>query len=160
MMTFEEAKRDSNYEFVCDTLELYLDEIRRNEFKYHDEIDGEHICGVAKLEIGCIDIEVNLENENYDINDRPMNDVAVEYFICAKGRCDNGKEAWTSLGYLDNYKVDVNFHRDDWKEQLERDMFQKLNTIVKLFNLKYDEYNFMSDEEEQELFDMFGRCAA
>lgn len=141
-MNFEEAKAREDYMFDASVLYHYLDEIRRGKFDCHDEEEGEHIWGVSILEIGYVDIEVNLLSGEEDENGKVANEVYPCYFICVKDDCDDWN-SW-SIGYVDDkYPVNVDFCKADWEEQLERDMFEKLMCVVKDYNLHINEPNIL-----------------
>ena len=61
-MTFDEAKKLEGYNFKLNGIERLIDDIRNNYMKDMYE-DGERYIGVAVLEIGYIDIEVNIMTE-------------------------------------------------------------------------------------------------
>ena len=140
-ITLAEAKQREDYSFDCNILYGYINEIRANKFSDHDPENGEHIWGVAVMEIGCVDIELNLSNSQDGVND-----VVPDYFICAKDKCGN----WIPAGYIDD-PVDVYFGLDDWKEDLEADMFNKLIAVVEKYGLDFDS----SDKTEEEVFNLF-----
>lgn len=142
-MTFEEAKQRSDYRFDADNLEkYYIEEIRNNHMEDMDA-NSQTVMGCAVLEIGYVDIELNIATyamveDNADENDnRPI----LDYFCCVK--VDN--EEWESDGYLD-YNIRVDWKADNWKEQLEREMFEVLDRYTKKKNYSYDEPNHIIDE--------------
>lgn len=99
--------------------------------------DGERYIGVAVLEIGYIDIEVNVMTEE-QVSRKPHpgdKTPVIDYFICLKN------DKWESEGYLD-YNIQVDWNADDWKEQLEKDMFQALDEYVKKHGFHYDQPNY------------------
>lgn len=161
-MTFEEAKNREGYMFDCSDVEWYLKEIRSNKFNDHDEIDGEHIWGVAMLEIGNVDIELNLLNARRNKYGKELNEVYPCYFLCVKGCIPPeypypAEEEWESVCYLDDkFEVTVDWSRDDWKAKLEVDMFKKLMIIVKMFGLNIDTYNFTTETELEEMLEKCG----
>ena len=61
-MTFDEAKKLKEYNFKLNGIERLIDDIRNNYMRDMYE-DGERYIGVAVLEIGYIDIEVNIMTE-------------------------------------------------------------------------------------------------
>lgn len=141
-MTLSEAKKRPDYRFVSDGIDIYIDEIRHGKFKIHDEENGEHIWGCAVLEIGYVDIELNLESGTEDKSGKLINDVYPSYYVCVK--YGDGPLDWdsVSIGYVDDkYPVQVDFCKADWEEQLERDMFEKLMYVVKDYGLHIDEPN-------------------
>lgn len=99
--------------------------------------NGDGYMGVAVLETGYIDIEVNIYTHAQCVigadpcDQRPL----ISYFVCIK-RGDS-KDDWESDGYLDR-DPNINWMADDWKEQLEKDMFEALNEYV--INTEYS-YN-------------------
>ena len=134
----------------------YRRQLMNGKFDYWDEDEeeeGVHDWGEAVLEVGYVDIELNILadcDEDYHIINKPY----PCYFICAKGII-NGVESWTEVGYIDyKYEVNVDWSADDWMVQLERDMTEKLDMFVKQFELKYDEPNFSNNEEEYKLFEI------
>lgn len=160
-MEFKEAKVREDYSFDCEVASHYLEEIRNNEFDCHDEVDGEHIWGVAVLEIGNVDIELNLLNARHNKYGKELNEVYPCYFLCVKGCIPQkypypAEEEWESVCYLDDkFEVAVDWSRDDWKAKLEVDMFKKLMIVVKMFGLNIDTYNFTTETEREE---MLKRC--
>lgn len=58
-MTFEEAKKRPDYKFVLNGIESDIEDIRNNYMKRLYE-NGDPERGIAILEIGYVDIEVNL----------------------------------------------------------------------------------------------------
>lgn len=141
-MTFEEAKKLEGYHFSLNGVERLLDGIRKN-FMDDMEEDGDRYIGVAVLEIGYIDIELNIvTEEQVSCNPCPGNKTPViDYFICLKN------DEWQSEGYIDYWNA------DDWIEQLERDMFKALDAYVSKHGYHYDRPNYgwmYKDEETQE----------
>lgn len=135
-MTFDEAKKLKEYNFKLNGIERLIDDIRNNYMRDKYE-DGERYIGVAVLEIGYIDIEVNvMTEEQVSRKPHPGDETPViDYFICLKN------DKWESEGYLD-YNIQVDWNADDWKEQLEKDMFQALDEYVKKHGFHYDQPNY------------------
>lgn len=136
-MTLEQAKLRNDYKFNTDEIERDLTEIRNNYMESLYE-NGDPIRGAAVLEIGHVDIEVNISTyEQCGIEDKgkiPM----IDYFACLKrGETD---DSWDSDGYLD-YSINVNWNACDWKEQLEKDMFCALDMYVQKNGYSYDKPN-------------------
>ena len=130
-MTLSEAKKRPDYRFVSDGIDIYIDEIRHGKFKIHDEENGEHIWGCAILESGVEDKTGKIINEVYP-----------SYFVCVK--YGEGAFDWdsVSIGYIDDkYLVSVDFNKENWKEQLEVDMYKKLMCVVKDRGLNIDSPN-------------------
>ena len=144
-MTFEEAKERSDYKFRGDYAAHYLPDLIKSmtqsdyENYFSEEYgDGGAQFGIAMLEIGYIDIELNLT------------EYGVEYFICTKGKDGD----WESVGYVTDmaaandietasldWLCGVDFGSAEWKDELEQDMFRVLNEVVEKMGYKYDEAN-------------------
>lgn len=153
-MTFAEAKARNDYKFRLNGVQTFLHDLKTGEFMNWTELDkrdGYFNYGMAVLEIGNVDIELNINamcsDDGYDYINQPD----PCYFACVKGY--NGD--WCDAGYLDNfgYEVSVNWWADDWVEQLERDMFENLIKAVKEFDLKVDEPNWTEYGHEFDVFD-------
>ena len=111
-MTFDEAKKLKEYNFKLNGIERLIDDIRNNYMRDKYE-DGERYIGVAVLEIGYIDIEVNVMTEE-QVSRKPHpgdKTPVIDYFICLKN------DKWESEGYLD-YNIQVDWNADDWKPVL------------------------------------------
>ena len=136
-MTFEQAKARSDYKFNTDGIENVISEIRNN---YMDSLleYGDPIRGAAVLEIGHVDVEVNIfTHEQCGIIDKGKIP-KIDYFTCLKhGDTD---DSWESDDYLD-CDVNVDWNTDNWKEQLERDMFRALDAYVQSNGYSYDRPN-------------------
>lgn len=135
-MTFEEAKKRPDYKFVLNGIENDIEDIRNNYMKSLYEY-GDPERGIAILEIGYVDIEVNLmtyeQVGEHPGDKRPI----INYFSCIKyGDNDND---WRSDDYVDH--DNVNWESDNWAEQLERDMFEALNKYVVQKGYSYDHAN-------------------
>lgn len=138
-MTFEEAKQRKDYKFTLNEIEDVIEDIRNNCMKgLYENDDGYR--GAAVLEIGYVDIEVNIYTYAQCGLDTDLNDQAplIDYFTCLKK--GETKDDWTSDGYID-YSVNVDWNADDWRKQLEKDMFKALNMYVKNNGYSYDEAN-------------------
>lgn len=166
-MTFEEIKKRSDYRFVVQDwfIENNLEELRRGKFNFWTEWrekDGVHEGGLAFLECGWIDVELNISCD-FDDNGKGINKPVASYFCCVKGRYVDEEEdddefrstGWGNAGYLDDfgYEVNVDWKADNWKEQLERDMFIKLSMFMREFDLKFDEPNWRGIDAEFDVFD-------
>lgn len=102
---------------------------------------GVHDWGVAVLELGNVDIELNVTVQEDD----PEAIVYPDYFICVK--CGDGEDDWGSFGYADDYigdagRAHVDWSAENWKEQLFADMLKALTMFMAeankhSFNLKY-----------------------
>lgn len=135
-MTFEEAKKRPDYKFVLNGIESDIEDIRNNCMKGLYE-NGDPERGIAILEIGYVDIEVNLmtyeQVGKHPGDKRPI----IDYFACIK--CGEGDNDWRSDDYVDH--DNVNWESDNWAEQLERDMFEALNKYVVQKGYSYDHAN-------------------
>lgn len=138
-LTFEEAKQRSDYKFILNGIENLIEDIRNNCMKGLYE-DGDGYMGVAVLEIGYIDIEVNIYTYAQcaigadPCDQRPL----INYFVCIKR--GESKADWESDGYLE-YEPKVNWKANNWKEQLEKDMFEALNEYVNNTDYSYNKPN-------------------
>lgn len=162
-MTFAEAKARDDYKFRLNGVESFLHDLRTGEFMNWtdaDKRDGYFNYGMAVLEIGNVDIELNINAMCSDDGFDYINQPDPCYFMCVKGTGTEKLEVaiyyeyWNDAGYLDNfgYEVSVNWWADDWIEQLERDMFENLMKAVKEFDLKIDEYNFVGERHQWDVF--------
>lgn len=138
-MTFEEAKQRSDYKFTLNEIESLIDDIRNNCMKDLYE-NGDGYRGVAVLEIGYVDVEVNIYSYGQCVLGADSNDQTplIDYFTCLKH--GESLDDWSSDGYLD-YSLNVDWSADNWEEQLERDMFTALDMYVKANNYSYDHAN-------------------
>lgn len=138
-MTFEEAKQRKDYKFLLNGIERSIEDIRNNYMKDMLE-NGEPERGCAVLEIGYADVEVNIFTREQCMFDTPKGDKTpvIDYFTCLKRRENN--DDWESDRYLDR-KPNVDWHAADWKEQLERDMFEALNRYVEDNGYSFDHAN-------------------
>lgn len=153
MMTLEEARKRNDYKFTAEFAALYLPDLIKsmqyseNEPYFHETFgDGGAQFGIARLEIGNIDIELNLT------------EFGAEYFICVK----QADGEWENAGYLEDLffdvvnvawkrdldaddpswrRVDVNFDSTEWQDELEQDMFRTLNYLVENTAWSYDKPN-------------------
>lgn len=126
VITLEEAKRRDDYVFSAAELEPIVPELRKNWLESFSE-NGDPLRGCAVLEIGFIDVEVNIyskEQEGKSGDKTPD----IGYFCCI--RTSNDDASWVSDDYID-YKPSVDWNSDDWKEQLEQDMFKALSMYAK-----------------------------
>lgn len=93
--------------------------------------------GEAMLELGYLDIELNincLEDEDIRIEEATP---SPDYFICAKYGED--RDDWESYGYADDYIGDagqahVDWAAENWEEQLFADMLKALSMYVSEVN--------------------------
>ena len=135
-MIFEEAKKFREYKFSLNGVERLIDDIRKNWIDDLDE-NGEIYMGVAVLELGYLDIELNIASEE-QVSRKPCpgnKTPVIDYFVCVKNL------EWESDGYVD-YKVNVDWNADDWADQLERDMFMALEKYRKTHNYSYNRPNY------------------
>ncbi len=144
-LDFQSAKCREDYRFFC-----MREDIRDEIIAGHmDRVtDYGVLIGEAVLEIGNIDIEINISTPEQEDADKEGDDSpCIDYFCCAF----DGEEWWED-GYLldhflsDNCKVDVDWAADNWRELLERDMFDTLVWYANMRGLSFDEPN----EEEHE----------
>ena len=136
-MTFEEARHRPDYSFVLNGIESDIEDIRNNYMKRLYE-NGDPERGIAILEIGYVDIEVNLmtyeQTGKHPGDKRPI----IDYFSCIK--YGDNENDWRSDDYVD-HDINVNWESDNWAEQLERDMFEALDKYVAQKGYSYDHAN-------------------
>jgi hypothetical protein len=131
-MTFEEAKQRPDYEFRLNGIQHWIRVIKADHLEI--DLDNGPLIGEAVLEIGYVDIEVNIFVRGM-FNELPTYKPIIEYFTCVKT-----EDGWESAGYL-GIEADVDWWSNIWKEKLEKDMFLALNEFVNLSGLSYDEPN-------------------
>lgn len=169
-MTIEEAKKFKEYKFFLNGVENLIDDLRKNWMENMEE-DGERHIGVAVLEFGYIDIELNILTEEQvsripcSGNKTPV----IDYFVCIKNI------EWESDGYAD-WNVNVNWNSDNWVSQLERDMFAALekykdehgyrykgnfevsDNIIYIPDIWLNELNVDSRATEEDIEDIIHNC--
>lgn len=131
-MTFEEAKQRPNYCFRLNGIQLLIRDIREEHLEI--DLDNGPLIGEAVLEIGYVDIEVNISVLGM-FNEIPTYKPTIEYFTCLKTEND-----WEPIEYIGT-GADVDWWSNRWKEELEEDMFLALNEYVESAGLSYDEPN-------------------
>lgn len=139
-MKFDEAKQRKDYKFTLNGIEEIIDDIRKGR------LDGftaytEGLRGAAVMEVGYVDIEVNIFSEaQLTTLEEKKTDLTpvIDYFVCVK----SADEEWVSDDYLDR-KILVDWSSDDWKEQLEHDMFCALDEYVNKKGYHYDRGNII-----------------
>lgn len=139
-MCFEEAKKREDYSFALNGIEDVIDGIRKGCLDGFTEY-AEPMRGAAVMEVGYVDIEVNIFSEaQVTTLEEKKNDLTpvIDYFVCVK----NADGEWTSDDYLDS-EVKVDWNSGDWQEQLEQDMFTALDEYVKKKGYHYDRPNFI-----------------
>lgn len=138
-MIFEEAKKRKDYKFTTTEIESLIDDIRNNCMK-DLYANGDGYRGVAVLEIGHVDVEVNIYSYGQCVLGADPEDQTplIDYFTCLKHGETN--DSWRSDDYLD-YSLNVDWKAANWKEQLEKDMFKALDGYVKANNYSYDHAN-------------------
>ena len=138
-MTFEEAKQRSDYKFTLNEIESLIDDIRNNCMKDLLENDDGY-RGAAVLEIGYVDVEVNIYTYAQCVMNSDPEDQTplIDYFTCLKH--GENKDDWSSDGYQD-YSLNVDWNAEDWREQLEKDMFKALDMYVNANGYSYDHAN-------------------
>lgn len=147
-MTANELKARPDYKFEVNGLEFLIPEIRRGAFNQFYPEYGRFELGVTTLEVGYLALDVNVtsceSNEDGDYTNKPV----VSYFLCVKGNYGKSNEYWGDGGYMDDvgFETEVDFNRDNWKEQLEEDMVNKLIKIAETYSLKSDSPNFTRDD--------------
>lgn len=139
-MNFEEAKSRGDYKFILNGIENFIEDIRRGSLDGFYE-NGNGCRGAAVMEVGFVDLEVNLFSAAQVKKDANADDMTpvIDYFCCVK----KADLTWESLGYLEA-SVSVDWHADNWAELLEEDMFRKLDAFVSEKELSFDNPNSAS----------------
>ena len=159
-MTKKKKKKRSDYKFWINTADCFRKDLINGSFSSwyeDDEEDGVFERGIAVLEIGWVDIELNICSAWCDKHACYVNKIVPSYFICVKGNPEPGVTEWNPAGYLDDfgYKVDVDWSDEKWEKKLEKDMLKNLLKAIDQFNLKTDEPNWKGDNNPY--FDVFNR---
>lgn len=137
-MDLETAKARRDYRFVLNALDegsAVLGDLRKGVMAYLTE-RSEPFIAAAMLEIGYLDIELNIFSEA-QVTTLPekKDDLSpvLDYFVCVKDKHGD----WVNDGYLE-HPVAVDWNAEDWKEQLEQDMFGALDIYAKEKGYSYD----------------------
>lgn len=135
---WQKIKRRPDYKFTLEITEDTLQELRHNRMDSFME-NGDPIRGAAVLEIGHIDLEVNIHAACQTAHGEPEDKTPqVSYFCCIKrGETD---DTWESDDYVCNV-TSVDWNAADWKEQLEFNMFYELEKYRKEKGYSYDSPN-------------------
>lgn len=145
-------KKMNNYDFCINwysglTEDMFITAMRNNDasniFEYDNKYGGSFCLieenkdeteyrAIAILENGYINIEANFfMNEDFE----PV----IDFFICCK--CGERDIDWDSDFFygdiVHDYTVLTDFTKDNWKEQLEKEMFVKLDKYCKVRNYDY-----------------------
>lgn len=131
-MTFEEAKQRPDYRFRLTGIQLLIRDIREEHLEI--DLDNGPLIGKAVLEIGYVDIEVNISILGM-FGEMPVYKPIIEYFMCFKTEND-----WEPIGYL-GIDANVDWWSNRWKEELEKDMFLVLDNSVRFRKLSYNRPN-------------------
>lgn len=94
--------------------------------------------GMAMVELGYLDIELNINTLDREDDDLEETVPICDYFICVK----HGEDArwdWESFGYADDYigedgVAHVDWAAEDWEDQLFRDMLKSLAKFEQVAN--------------------------
>ena len=165
-MTFEEAKKRSDYHFR-QRLGSVIDGLASGRLEDMDADSGP-LIGCAVLEIGCVDLELNISIQAmFDIERKDDKTPVPEYYCCIK--VGEGPTDWDCDGYIldeskydERAKVKVDWKADNWVEQLEQDMFNTLVWYADLRGYSFDELNTLKEltqeNEEPKLLEEKERC--
>ena len=88
-MTYEEAKKRVDYHFSINELEGIIEDIQKGWLDDFEE-NGDPMRGAAVLEIGYVDIEVNIFSEEQicregvKLSDEKRKAPVIDYFYCVK----------------------------------------------------------------------------
>lgn len=138
-LTFDQARKRKDYSFTLNELPSLIDDLQKDYMSATCE-NGDPYRGVAVLEVGYVDVELNITTyeqcgRSVTENDkRPI----LGYFVCIKQ--GEQEDDWVSDDYID-YEIQINWHDSNWQKNLERDMFFALNDYVVNHHLSYDEPN-------------------
>ena len=105
------------------------------------ELSEEPLLGMAALEIGYVDIELNIHSvaqiTTKDYQKKNYTPVC-SYFCCIKH--GNGDDDWESDNYIDE-PVNVDWKAINWREQLENDMIVKIHKYAADKGYNFDRAN-------------------
>lgn len=145
-LSFEQARNRNDYKFSLNEISELIQDIR-NGYMADTSPNGDPYRAAATLEIGHVDVEVNIMTYEQAGNLLKGKYPIIQYFTCLKlGNADND---WVSDDYID-WEINVDWEADNWMYLLEKDMFEALNHYVIKHHLSYDEpnefpkYNVMS----------------
>lgn len=142
-MTCEEARKRKDYHFSINGIDEIIKDIRKGWLDAFEE-NGDPMRGAAVLEIGYVDIEVNIFSEEQlycgssVLPENKRKAPVIDYFVCIK--YGEEKDSWRDDGYLEG-QVQVDWKAERWKELLEQDMFQVLDAYVQKNGYSYDHAN-------------------
>lgn len=139
-MTYKEAKERIDYHFSLNGMKDIIGDILKGWLESFEE-NGDPMRGVAVLEIGYVDIEVNifseeqLYREGIELPNEKRKAPVIDYFFCVKTGED--EDSWRDGGYLEQ-PVEVDWNAPDWETKLEQNMFEALNAYVQTAGYSYD----------------------
>ncbi len=133
-MLLKEAKQRSDYKFTLNGIENCIDGIRHNWMEDMLE-NGDPYRGIVVMEVGFVDIEVNIFTEEQIGNTSGGKVPVIGYFVCVKG-----EKEWRSDDYVD-CDIQVDWKASNWVELLEKDMFAALDKYVTDKGYSYDKAN-------------------
>ena len=129
---------EMNCVFNCEISEDLRKELAEGKLhKYADAAANCELRGTAMLEIGHLDIELNINSIEEEDDHIEEATPACDYFICAKYGED--RDDWESYGYADDYIGDagqahVDWSAENWEELLFLDMLKALSLYVDTVN--------------------------
>lgn len=139
--------------FNCD-----IDEGLRKELaegKLRENASAASLCdvrGIAMLELGYLDIELNIhtveEASEYLEEATPV----CDYFICVKCGDTNDPWEWESFGYADDYigelgHAEIDWNAENWEELLFKDMLISLVAFYDEARVHKKNLTFLSPNE-------------
>lgn len=148
-MTKQELKARDDFRFKDVEIEDYwLRQIRAVKLDHA----GDYKWGAAYLEIGNVDIEVNITSKLYMSEKwilEPTDIPDIAYFICVRCKEDQlrGFDDWYQVGYMER-KPKVDWNSEEWKQQLKEDMLDALIECVEKCGFNYDELHEVKDVQE------------
>lgn len=163
-MTRREARKRDDYRFWISTTQCFINELIDGKFDSFEEWDAEEgifETGTAILELGWVDIELNINAASNKEGAGYINKVEPSYFIRVKGIPTPGTTCWSPAGYLDDfgYEVKVDWTNPDWEKELENDMLRTLLSAVEKLGLKIDEPNWEGEGHDFDVFDRINHVA-
>lgn len=125
---------EMNCIFNCEISEELRKELSEGKLREYAHAAAFHnLRGIAMLELGYLDIELNinsLEEEDDHIEEATP---TLDYFICVKVGED--RDDWESYGYADDYigeagQAHIDWSAKNWEELLFADMLKSLTMFA------------------------------
>lgn len=134
-----DTKNRKDYDF-SEEIQYYLENLQSNWFpELHENMDP--VRGAAVLEIGYVDIELNIHSIAQITDKDYMKEnfsPVCSYFCCIKH--GDSDDDWESDDYIDE-SVNVDWNAENWREQLENDMIVKLHKYAAMKGYSFNKAN-------------------